>query len=50
MLARARIIFLQLKLFWLGARILLGYVEITGVSCAYELDLQGRWLRHDTYS
>jgi len=50
MLARARIIFLQLKLFWLGAGILLGYIEITSVSSAYELDLQGRWLRHDTYS
>ena len=50
MFARARVILLQLQLFRLGARVLFGHIKVTSVSCAYEFDLQGRWLRHDTYS
>ena len=50
MLAGARVILLQLQLFRLGAWVLFGHVKITSVSCAHEFDLQGRWLRHDTYS
>ena len=50
MLAGARVILLQLKFFRLGAWVLFGYVKVSGVSCAYEFDLQGRWLRHDTHS
>jgi len=50
MLARARVILFQLELFGLGARVLFGHIKVTRVSCAYEFDLQGRWLRHDTYS
>ena len=50
MLARARVILFQLELFGLGARVLFGNIKVTRVSCAYEFDLQGRWLRHDTYS
>ena len=50
MLAGAWVILLQLKLFRLGARVLFGHIKVTSVSCAYEFDLQGRWLRHDTYS
>ena len=50
MLARTRVILLQLQLFRLGARVLFGHIKVTSVSCAYEFDLQGRWLRNDTYS
>ena len=47
--SRPRIIFFQFKLFRLGARIFLSR-KIASVSCAYQFDLKGRWLRHDTYS
>ena len=50
MLARPRVIFFQLKLFRLGAWVLFGNIKIAGVGCAYEFNLKGRWLRHDTYS
>ena len=50
MLPRARVILFQLQLFRLGAWVLFGHVKITSVSCAYEFDLQGRWLGHDTHS
>ena len=50
MLAGAWVILLKLQLFRLGAWVLFGHVKVTSVSCAYEFDLQGRWLRHDTYS
>ena len=50
MLASPRVIFFQFKLFRLGARILFGHVKIASVGCAYEFNLKGRWLRHDTYS
>ena len=50
MLARARVILLQLQLFRLGAWVLFGHVKIACVGCADELDLKGRWLGHDTYS
>ena len=50
MLAGARVILLQLQLFRLGARVLFGHIKVTSVGCAYEFDLQGSWLRHDTYS
>ena len=50
MLTRPRIIFFQFKLFRLGAWVLFGHVKIASVGCAYEFNLKGRWLRHDTYS
>ena len=50
MFTRTWIIFFQFKLFRLGTWVLFGYVEIASIGCAYEFDLQGRWLRHDTYS
>jgi hypothetical protein len=50
MFARTRVIFFQFKLFRLGAWVLFGHVKIASVGCAYEFNLQGRWLRHDTYS
>ena len=50
MLACAWVILLQLKLFRLGAWVFFGDVIIASVSGAYEFDLQGRWLCHDTYS
>ena len=50
MLARPRVIFFQFKLFRLGAWVLFGHVKIASVGCAYEFNLKGRWLRHDTYS
>ena len=50
MLTRPRIIFFQFKLFRLGAWVLFGHVKIASVSCAYEFNLKGRWLRHDAYS
>ena len=50
MLSRTRIILFQFKLFRLGAWILFGHVKIASIGCAYEFNLQGRWLRHDTNS
>ena len=50
MFARTWIRLFQLKFFWLCPWIFLGNVKIAGVGCAYELDLKGRWLGHDTYS
>ena len=50
MLARSRVIFFQFKLFRLGAWVLFGHVKIASVGRAYEFNLKGSWLRHDTYS
>ena len=50
MLASPWVIFFQFKLFRLGAWVLFGHVKIASIGCAYEFYLQGRWLRHDTYS
>ena len=50
MLTRPRIIFFQFKLFRLGARVFFCHIKITCVGCAYEFNLKGRWLCHDTYS
>ena len=50
MLPRTRVIFFQFKLFRLGTWVLFGHVKVASVGCAYEFNLQGRWLRHDTYS
>ena len=50
MLTRPRIIFFQFKLFRLGAWVLFGHVKIASVGCAYEFNLKGRWLCHDTCS
>ena len=50
MLTSPWVIFFQFKLFRLGAWVLFGHVKIASVGCAYEFNLQGRWLRHDTNS
>lgn len=46
MLARNRIILAEFQLFGGGFRILLGYVEETGIRRALQFDGDSAWLRH----
>jgi hypothetical protein len=48
MLARDGIVFLERKLLGLGARILLGYIEITGVGGRCQLDLDNIAFGHNS--
>src|SRR3546814_6316700 len=49
MLARDRIVLLQRHLLGLGARVLLGDIEVAGVSGADQLDLDGGRLGHNSH-
>jgi hypothetical protein len=48
MLARHRIVFLELELFRLGARVFLGHVKVTRVRRAHELDLNRIAFSHNS--